>query len=72
MYRETVTIEDAVTAVSVMECSMQGSALLGNVNALLTTFPTDPLEQYQTQCQMLLEGLNLPVLLQSEMDRLAR
>ncbi|XP_047243020.1 DNA helicase MCM9 isoform X2 [Girardinichthys multiradiatus] len=72
MYRETVTIEDAVTAVSVMECSMQGSALLGNVNALLTTFPTDPVEQYQTQCQMLLEGLNLPVLLQSEMDRLAR
>ncbi|XP_014883595.1 DNA helicase MCM9 isoform X3 [Poecilia latipinna] len=72
MYRETVTIEDAVTAVSVMECSMQGGALLGNVNALLTTFPTDPLQQYQTQCQMLLEGLNLPEILQSEMERLAR
>ncbi|XP_014326876.1 DNA helicase MCM9 isoform X1 [Xiphophorus maculatus] len=72
MYRETVTVEDAVTAVSVMECSMQGGALLGNVNALLTTFPTDPLQQYQTQCQMLLEGLNLPELLQSEMERLAR
>uniref|UniRef100_A0A3B5L7I4 DNA helicase n=1 Tax=Xiphophorus couchianus TaxID=32473 RepID=A0A3B5L7I4_9TELE len=70
MYRETVTVEDAVTAVSVMECSMQGGALLGNVNALLTTFPTDPLQQYQTQCQMLLEGLNLPELLQSEMERL--
>ncbi|KAM4713236.1 DNA helicase MCM9 isoform 2-T2 [Anableps anableps] len=72
MYRETVTIEDALTAVSVMECSMQGGALLGNVNALLTTFPTDPLQQYQTQCQMLLEGLNLPVLLQREMERLVR
>ncbi|XP_042359413.1 DNA helicase MCM9 [Plectropomus leopardus] len=71
MYRETVTIEDAVMAVSVMECSMQGGALLGNVNALLTSFPDDPGQQYQTQCQVLLEGLNLPLLLQKEMDRLA-
>ncbi|XP_028253437.1 DNA helicase MCM9 isoform X2 [Parambassis ranga] len=72
MYRETVTIEDAVIAVSVMECSMQGGALLGNVNALLTSFPADPQQQYQTQCQVLLEGLNLPSLLQQEMNRLAR
>ncbi|XP_070705310.1 DNA helicase MCM9 [Pempheris klunzingeri] len=72
MYRETVTIEDAVMAVSVMECSMQGGALLGNVNALLTSFPADPGLQYQSQCQILLEGLNLPLLLQKEMDRLAR
>ncbi|XP_076612810.1 DNA helicase MCM9 [Chaetodon auriga] len=72
MYRETVTIEDAVVAVSVMECSMQGDALLGNVNALLTSFPADPCQQYQTQCQILLEALNLPLLLRKEMDRLAR
>ncbi|XP_056261745.1 DNA helicase MCM9 isoform X2 [Seriola aureovittata] len=72
MYRETVTVEDAVIAVSVMECSMQGGALLGNVNALLTSFPAEPGQQYQTQCQVLLEGLNLPLLLQREMDRLAR
>ncbi|XP_036942594.1 DNA helicase MCM9 isoform X2 [Acanthopagrus latus] len=72
MYRETVTIEDAVMAVSVMECSMQGGALLGNVNALFTSFPADPGEQYQTQCQVLLEGLNLPLLLHKEMDRLGR
>ncbi|XP_047428958.1 DNA helicase MCM9 isoform X2 [Mugil cephalus] len=72
MYRETVTIEDAIIAVSVMECSMQGGALLGNVNTLLTSFPTDPDQQYQTQCQILLEGLNLPLLLQTEMNRLAR
>ncbi|XP_078030228.1 DNA helicase MCM9 isoform X1 [Epinephelus lanceolatus] len=72
MYRETVTVEDAVIAVSVMECSMQGGALLGNVNALLTSFPDDPGQQYQTQCQVLLEGLNLPLLLQKEMDRQAR
>uniref|UniRef100_A0A8P4KL50 DNA helicase MCM9 n=1 Tax=Dicentrarchus labrax TaxID=13489 RepID=A0A8P4KL50_DICLA len=72
MYRETVTIEDAVMAVCVMECSMQGGALLGNVNTLLTSFPADPSKQYQTQCRILLEGLNLPLLLQKEMDRLAR
>nr|XP_020467138.1 DNA helicase MCM9 [Monopterus albus] len=72
MYRETVTIEDAVMAVSVMECSMQGGALLGNTNALLTSFPADPSQQYQTQCQILLEGLNLPLHLQKELDRLAR
>ncbi|XP_024865475.1 DNA helicase MCM9 isoform X2 [Kryptolebias marmoratus] len=72
MFRETVTIDDAITAVSVMECSMQGGALLGNVNALLTSFPADPVQQYQTQCQILLEGLQLPELLQSETDRLDR
>ncbi|XP_022073592.1 DNA helicase MCM9 isoform X2 [Acanthochromis polyacanthus] len=72
MFRETVTIEDAVIAVSVMECSMQGGALLGTVNTLLTSFPTDPDLQYRTQCRVLLEGLKLPLLLQKEMDRLDR
>ncbi|KAM9779186.1 DNA helicase MCM9 isoform X2 [Syngnathus typhle] len=72
MYRETVTIEDAVMAVSVMECSMQGGSLLGCVNAVLTSFPNDPGQQYRTQCQVLLEGLKLPLLIQKEMDRLDR
>ncbi|KAM6992303.1 DNA helicase MCM9 [Tautogolabrus adspersus] len=72
MYRETVTIEDAIMAVSVMECSMQGGALLGNVNALLTSFPAEPCEQYHSQCQTLLRGLNLPQLLQKETSRLSR
>ncbi|KAM3838001.1 DNA helicase MCM9 [Diretmus argenteus] len=72
MYRETVTIEDAVVAVSVMECSMQGGTLLGDVNALHTSFPADPSQQYQTQCQMVLEGLKLPHLLHKEMNRLTR
>ncbi|KAM3602880.1 uncharacterized protein V6R79_012502 [Siganus canaliculatus] len=72
MYRENVTIEDAVMAVAVMECSMQGGALLGNVNALFTSFPVDPIQQYETQCQILLEGLNLRQPLQKEMERLIR
>lgn len=50
----------------------QGGALLGNVNTLLTSFPADPMLQYQSQCQLLLEGLNLPLLLQKEQARLAR
>ncbi|KAJ8275120.1 hypothetical protein COCON_G00097450 [Conger conger] len=72
MFRDTVTVEDAVVVVSVMECSMQGGALLGNVNALHTSFPEDPKQQYRTQCEMILEGLGLNHLLQKELDRLSR
>ncbi|XP_061603121.1 DNA helicase MCM9 isoform X2 [Cololabis saira] len=72
MLRTTVTIEDAVVSISVMESSMQGGALLGNINTLLTSFPSDPVQQYQNQVQVLLEGLDLPDLLQQEMDRLDR
>ncbi|XP_061899458.1 DNA helicase MCM9-like [Entelurus aequoreus] len=72
MFRETVTIEDAVMAVSVMESSMQGGGLLGSVNAILTSFPDDPGKQYQTQCQVLLEAMNLTHLLHKEMDRVTR
>ncbi|CAN9507564.1 unnamed protein product [Ophioblennius macclurei] len=72
MFRGTVTIEDAIIAVSLMECSMQGGGLLGNVNALLTSFPDDPAKQYRTQCELLLEGLNLPLLLRKETLRLNR
>uniref|UniRef100_A0AAY5K511 DNA helicase MCM9 n=1 Tax=Esox lucius TaxID=8010 RepID=A0AAY5K511_ESOLU len=72
MFRDTVTVEDAVVVVSVMECSMQGGALLGDVNALHTSFPDNPSQQYQTQCQIVLEGLQLPHLLHKEMDRLSR
>lgn len=51
---------------------LQGGALLGNVNALLTSFPADPVDQYRSQCRVVLEGLNLPSLLRSEMGRLSR
>uniref|UniRef100_A0A8C1XYW7 DNA helicase n=1 Tax=Cyprinus carpio TaxID=7962 RepID=A0A8C1XYW7_CYPCA len=68
MFRETVTVEDAVVVVSVMECSMQGGALLGNVNALHTSFPDDPCEQYKTQCEIVLERLGLTDTLQKELQ----
>ncbi|XP_075410735.1 DNA helicase MCM9 isoform X1 [Tenrec ecaudatus] len=72
MFRDTVTLEDAVTAVSVMESSMQGGALLGGVNALHTAFPENPLEQYQRQCELILEKLELQNLLSEELRRLER
>ncbi|XP_073672839.1 DNA helicase MCM9 [Garra rufa] len=72
MFRETVTVEDAVVVVSVMECSMQGGALLGNVNALHTSFPDDPCEQYKMQCEIVLERLGLTDILHKELQRLSR
>ncbi|XP_067274786.1 DNA helicase MCM9 [Pseudorasbora parva] len=72
MFRETVTVEDAVVVVSVMECSMQGGALLGNVNALHTSFPDNPCEQYKTQCEIVLERLGLTEILDKELQRLSR
>ncbi|XP_053314904.1 DNA helicase MCM9 [Spea bombifrons] len=70
MYRDTVTVEDAITVVSVMESSMQGGALLGGVNALHTSFPDNPQEQYQMQCELLLDKLGLHNLLRQELQRL--
>ncbi|KAM6185837.1 DNA helicase MCM9 isoform 1-T1 [Rhynchocyon petersi] len=72
MFRDTVTLEDAITVVSVMESSMQGGALLGGVNALHTSFPENPLEQYQMQCELILEKLELRSLLNEELRRLER
>ncbi|XP_032130823.1 DNA helicase MCM9 isoform X1 [Sapajus apella] len=72
MFRDTVTLEDAITVVSVMESSMQGGALLGGVNALHTSFPENPGEQYQRQCQLILEKLELQNLLSEELRRLER
>uniref|UniRef100_A0A2K6F633 DNA helicase MCM9 n=1 Tax=Propithecus coquereli TaxID=379532 RepID=A0A2K6F633_PROCO len=72
MFRDTVTLEDAITVVSVMESSMQGGALLGGVNALHTSFPENPREQYQRQCELILEKLELQSLLSEELRRLER
>ncbi|XP_032952618.1 DNA helicase MCM9 isoform X3 [Rhinolophus ferrumequinum] len=72
MFRDIVTLEDAITVVSVMESSMQGGALLGGVNALHTSFPENPLEQYQRQCELILQKLELHDLLSEELTRLER
>jgi hypothetical protein len=49
MFREKVTIQDAVVAVSLVESSMQGSALIGGIDALHTSFPHNPMEEYRVQ-----------------------
>lgn len=49
----------------------QGGALLGNVNALHTSFPDDPGEQYRSQCEVVLEGLGLTHILNKELRRLS-
>ncbi|XP_026561217.1 DNA helicase MCM9 [Pseudonaja textilis] len=72
MFREIVTVEDAVTVVSVMESSMQGGALLGGANALHASFPENPVEQYRMQCDLILKKLELQHLLQEELRRLDR
>ncbi|KFQ80095.1 DNA helicase MCM9, partial [Phaethon lepturus] len=72
MFRDTVTLEDAITVVSVMESSMQGGALLGGINALHTSFPENPMAQYRTQCELILERLELQDLLCKELQRLDR
>ncbi|XP_031467195.1 DNA helicase MCM9 [Phasianus colchicus] len=72
MFRDTVTLEDAVTVVSVMESSMQGGALLGAINALHTSFPENPMAQYRMQCELILERLELQHLLHKELQRLDR
>ncbi|XP_060094620.1 DNA helicase MCM9 [Heteronotia binoei] len=72
MFRDIVTVEDAVTVVSVMESSMQGGALLGGVNVLHTSFPENPREQYRMQCELILEKLELQDILCDELQRLER
>lgn len=50
----------------------QGGALLGGVNALHSSFPENPRAQYQRQCELILEKLELQNLLSDELRRLER
>lgn len=75
MCQSEVRVQDALVAVSVMESSMQGAALLGGVNALHTSFPENPEDEYQKQAFLILSHLGLEHLLgeeQEKIDNLAR
>ena len=65
MFREFVTVQDAIVAVTCVECSMQNSALLGSMNALHTRFPDDPQEEYSRQAKLVLKRLNLEDMIRS-------
>ena len=49
MCHRAVNLQDAVVAVTVMECSMQGSALLGGMNILHSAFPRNADEELAHQ-----------------------
>ncbi|XP_046400755.1 DNA helicase MCM9-like [Ischnura elegans] len=70
MYHDEVTIMDAVVAVSLVESSMQGAALISGVNALHASFPDDAMEEYKVQVDLILQKLGLKHLLKEEMDDL--
>jgi DNA helicase MCM9 len=67
MFRSTVTVQDAVMAVSVVECSMQGTAILGATNVLHTRFPNDCNGEYIKQAELVLNALELQDLLEAEL-----
>ncbi|XP_064600365.1 DNA helicase MCM9-like [Liolophura sinensis] len=71
MFRDKVTVLDAVVAVTLMESSMQGAALMGGINALHTSFPDQPEEEYKLQVEIVLNRLSLGDLLEEELRRLA-
>ncbi|GFO31120.1 DNA helicase mcm9-like [Plakobranchus ocellatus] len=69
MFREEVTVQDAVVAVTLMESSMQGAALLGGVNTLHTAFPADADEEYLLQAELVLSRLGLTEILEEELTQ---
>lgn len=65
MFRDKVLIQDAVVAVSLMECSMFTSALVGVSSALHSIFPEDPETDYIRQESLILKNLGLLHLLEN-------
>ncbi|GLH03509.1 DNA replication licensing factor Mcm2 [Gryllus bimaculatus] len=67
MFREQVTVQDAIISISLVESSMQGAALLGEVNALHMSFPSNPMEAYYKQAQLILQQLDLKDIWEQEL-----
>ena len=70
MARSEVTIQDAVTAVLLLESSCASSSLSQGGNVLHSSFPEDPIREYKSQARMILSGLGLTDLLQQELERI--
>eukprot|EP00038_Savillea_parva_P001903 m.108353 g.108353 ORF g.108353 m.108353 type:complete len:1026 (+) comp10655_c0_seq4:153-3230(+) len=68
MFRDEVTVQDAVVAVTMMESSMQGAALLGASSPLHSAFPEDADAEYQRQESIVLTRLNLVHLASTDLD----
>jgi hypothetical protein len=59
MFRDEVAVQDAVVAVTMMESSMQGAALLGASSPLHSAFPANADVEYTTQERLVLTKLGL-------------
>ena len=60
MFRDFVTVQDAVVAITIMESSMHSSALLNKDEGCLhTSFPSDPDDEYIKQAITILTKLRL-------------
>ena len=63
MFRNVVTIQDAIAAVTVVESSMQGGSLLPTGSILHSCFPSDADAEYKKHAHLVLQCLNLEHLL---------
>ncbi|RXG69107.1 DNA helicase MCM9 [Armadillidium vulgare] len=70
LMKEEVTALDAVVAVTLIEASMCGASLIKGGNALHTSFPLSPREEYRKQVQVILQALGLLDILTKEIERL--
>eukprot|EP00039_Didymoeca_costata_P017200 m.316818 g.316818 ORF g.316818 m.316818 type:complete len:790 (+) comp16504_c2_seq9:415-2784(+) len=59
LLRDTVTLQDALIAVMLMESSMLGAALIAGNNPLHSSFPANPDEAYVRQERIMLAKLGL-------------
>ena len=52
MMHEAVLLEDAIVTISLVECTMLNSSLLGQVSVLHSVFPTDPELEFAKQSEL--------------------
>ncbi|XP_063692137.1 DNA helicase MCM9-like [Bolinopsis microptera] len=60
MMHERVELEDAIVTISLVECTMLNSSLLGSVSVLHSVFPAQPELEFNKQKTLVLEVLGLP------------
>ena len=53
MMHERVGLEDAVVTISLVECTMLNSSLLGSVSVLHSVFPAQPELEFDKQSKLL-------------------
>ena len=49
MMHESVQLEDAIVTISLVECTMLNSSLLGSVSVLHSVFPAEPELEFKKQ-----------------------